>query len=116
MQTNSPSVQENLILSSFINVKQKQHTQTQQKITGKYIKEREYAKHFGVVIDKALSWTYHINHVNLESSRGKATLIKHRHYVSKDTLHMFCFAFVQPDIDSGLTIWGSAMQSALKLL
>lgn len=86
------------------------------KITGKYIKEREYAKHFGVVIDKALSWTYHINHVNLESSRGKATLIKHRHYVSKDTLHMFCFAFVQPDIDSGLTIWGSAMQSALKLL
>ena len=85
-------------------------------IVGKYIKEREYAKHFGVVIDKTLSLTYHINHVNLKISRGKAILTKHRCYLTKDTLHMLCCAFVQPDIDSGLTVWGSAMQSALKPL
>ena len=68
----------------------------------------------GVLIDKTLSWTYHINHVNLKMSRGKAILTKLRHYVSKDTLDMLYFTFVQPNIDYGLIVWGSATPSALK--
>ena len=84
------------------------------KIMGEHIKEREYAKYLVVLIDKTLSWTYHINHVNLKISRGKAILTKLRHYVSKDTLRMLYFAFVQPNIDYGLIVWGSATPSTLK--
>ena len=81
---------------------------------GEHIKEMEFTKYLGVLTDKILSWTYHINHVNLKTSRGKAILTKLRHYVSKDTLRMLYFAFVQPNIDYGLIVWGSATPSALK--
>ena len=60
---------------------------------GEHIKEKEFTKYLGVLTDKILSWTYHINHVNLKTSRGKAILTKLRHYISKDTLHMLYFAF-----------------------
>ena len=67
-----------------------------------------------MLIDKTLSWTYHINHVNLKISRRNAIVTKLRHYVSKDALRMLYFAFVQPNIHYGLIFWGSTMPSALK--
>ena len=79
-----------------------------------HIKEKDYAKYLGVLIDKTLSWTYHINLVNLKISRGKAILTKLRHYLSRDTLRMLYFTFVQPNIDYDLIVWGSATPSALK--
>ena len=84
------------------------------KIMGEHIKEKEYAKYLCVLIDKTFSWACHINHVNLKISRGKAILTKLRQYVSTDTLRMLCFAFVQPNIDYGLIVWGSATSSVLK--
>ena len=81
---------------------------------GEHIKEKEFTKYLDVLIDKTLSWTYHINHVNFKISRGKAILTKLRQYVSKDTLHMLYFAFVQPNIDYALIVWGSATPSAPK--
>ena len=47
-----------------------------------HIKEKDFIKYVGVLIDKILSWTYHINHVNLKISRGKAIFTKLRHYVN----------------------------------
>ena len=44
-----------------------------------HIKEKEFTKYLGVLIDKTLPWTYHINHVNLKISRGKAIFTKLRH-------------------------------------
>ena len=81
---------------------------------GEHIKEKEFTKYLGVLIDKKLSWTYHFNHVNLKISRGKAILTKLRHYVSKNTLCMLYFVFVQPNIENGLIVWGRAMPRALK--
>ena len=48
-----------------------------------HIKEKDYAKYLCVLIDKTLFWTYHINHVNLKISRGKAILTKLRYYTSQ---------------------------------
>ena len=70
---------------------------------GEHIKEKD-AKYVGALINKPLSCTYYINHINLKVSRGKTILTKLRHYVSKDTLHMSSFAFVQPHIDYGLVV------------
>ena len=56
---------------------------------GEHIKEKDFTKYVRVLIGKTPSWTYHINHVNLKISRGKAMfLTKLRHYVSKNTLGM----------------------------
>ena len=63
------------------------------KIMGEHIKEKEYAKYLEVLIDSTLSWTYHINHVSLKISWGKAILTRLRHVISKTTLHMLLFAF-----------------------
>ena len=67
------------------------------KIMGEHIKEKEFTKYLRVLTDKKLSRTYHFYHVNLKISRGKAILTKLRHYVSKGTLCMLYFVFVQPN-------------------
>ena len=69
-----------------------------------------------MLFDKTLFWMYHINHVNLKISKGKAILTRLRHYISKDTLRMLYFAFVQPNIDFGLIVWGSTTPSTLKTI
>ena len=84
------------------------------KIMGEHIKEKDCTKYLGVLIDKTVSWIYHINHVKLKISGGKAILTKLRYYVSKDTLRMSYFAFIQPNVGYGLIVWGSEMPSALK--
>ena len=51
------------------------------KIMGEEIKEKEYTKYLGILIDNKLSWKQHINHVNLKVSKGLAILYKLRNYV-----------------------------------
>ena len=41
------------------------------KVIGEHIKEKDYAKYLGVLIEKIISWIYHMNHVNLKIYRGK---------------------------------------------
>ena len=37
------------------------------KIIGEEIKEKEYTKYLGILIDNKLTWKQHINHVNIKS-------------------------------------------------
>ena len=83
---------------------------------GQTIKEKDYTKYLGILIDKTLSWPPHIKHVNLKISKGIAILYKLRHHVSKNTLKMLYHAFIQPHIDYGLIVWGSATKSNLKII
>ena len=53
-----------------------------------------------------MSWNCHIKHVNLKISKGIGILTKLR-YLSKGVL-------VQPHIDYGLLVWGSATPNNLK--
>ena len=82
---------------------------------GQTIKEKDYTKYLGILIDKTLSWSPHIKHINLRISKGTAILYKLRHHVSKNTLKMLYHAFIQPHIDYGLIVWGSATKSNLKI-
>ena len=45
---------------------------------GEEIKEKEYTKYLGILIDHKLSWKRHINHVNLKVSEGLAILYKQK--------------------------------------
>ena len=55
-----------------------------------------------------------INHIKLKISKGIAILTKLRKFVSRETLRMLFFTFMQPHIDYGLLIWGGARASHLK--
>ena len=68
-------------------------------MVGEEIKEKEYTKYLGILIDNKLSWKQHINHVNLKVSKGLAILYKLRNYVSEQILKMLYFSFIQPHID-----------------
>lgn len=96
----------------------KNRTKTNQKLTIKImdeeIKEKEYTKYLGILIDNKLTWKQHINHVNLKVTKGLAILYKLRNYVSEQILRMLYFSFIQPHIDYGLLIWGNATTTNLK--
>ena len=80
---------------------------------GQTIKEKDYTKYLGIL---TLSWSHHIKYVNLKISKGIAILYKLRHYVSKNTLKMLYHAFIQPHLDYGLIVWGSATKINLKTI
>ena len=61
-----------------------------------------------------MSSNCHIKHVNLKISKGIGILTKLRRYLSKGVLRTLFYAFVQPHIDYGLLVWGSATPSNLK--
>ena len=61
-----------------------------------------------------MSWNCPIKHVNLKISKGIGILTKLRRYLSKGVLRTLFYAFVQPHIDYGLLVWGSATPSNLK--
>ena len=78
------------------------------KIKGGKIQKKEYTKYLGILIDNKLSWNCHINHANLSISKGTGILTKLRRSLSKGVPRTLFYAFVQPHIDYGLLIWGSA--------
>ena len=84
------------------------------KIKGEQIQEKEYTKYLGILIDNKLSWNHHIKHANLKISKGIGILTKLRRYLSKGVLRTLFYAFVQPHIDYGLLVWGSATPTNLK--
>ena len=83
------------------------------KIKGKQIQEKDCTMYLGILIDNKLSWNCHIKHVNLKISKGIGILTKLR-YLSKGVLRTLFYAFVQPHIDYGLLVWGSATPNNLK--
>ena len=51
------------------------------------IEQVNNAKFLGLIIDKDLSWKYHINQVTLKISKMSGILVRARHYLSLRTLH-----------------------------
>ena len=58
------------------------------KMMGEQLKEKEFIKYLGILIDNKLTWSHHINHIKLKISKGIAILTKLRKFVSRETLRM----------------------------
>lgn len=86
------------------------------KIGKEQIKEKEYTKYLGLLIDNQLSWQHHIKHLNLKIVKGIGIISKLRHYVSKKTLRMLYFAFVQPHMEYGLVLWGNTNKTNINIV
>ena len=85
-------------------------------IDNKCLKEVQYAKYLGVLIDKHLSWTPHIQQIKLKISKNLGILAKMRYCVSKQVLKNLYNAFVMPYISYGLINWGAASKTSLNPL
>ena len=68
-----------------------------------------------MLIDNKLTWSHNINHIKLKRSNGIAILTKLRRFISRETLRMSFFTFVQPHIDYDVLVWRDETTSFLKL-
>ena len=84
------------------------------KIYGNVIPEKKSAKYLGVYLDKHLTWTTHINHINLKVTKATAMLSKVRHFIPSNILRMLYFSLCKPHIDYCFSVWSSTSQTNLE--
>ena len=81
------------------------------KINDFEIKEVEYAKYLGVLIDNKLSYSHHITQVETKLRKGNAMLYKLRHFLTEDMIKDIYHAHIQSHINYGLSLWGTAVKT-----
>ena len=82
-------------------------------INGEALKEVQFAKYLGILIDNKLNWGEQISAVNLKLSKGIGLLAKIRHYVPKNTLRSLYYTFINPHVDYNILNWGMASSNNL---
>ena len=64
-------------------------------LNNKKLKQENYTKYLGIIIDEQLNWKQHIKQVNIKISKGIGIIYKLRHFVPKNILHMLYNSFIQ---------------------
>ena len=85
-------------------------------INGLPLKECDSYKYLGVMIDKNLNWSCHIEYIGQKISKACGALAKIRHCVSLEILKNVFYALVHSYLRYGILIWGSASRTTLKPL
>ena len=78
------------------------------------IEQKNYIKYLGVYIDKNLSWTPHICHINNKISKNIGIINKLRYYLDLHVLKQLYYSLIYPYLQYGITSWGNAYKSKLK--
>ena len=86
------------------------------KINSKDLKQENYTKYLGVIIDNNLNWKLHIKQINLKLSKGIGVLYKLRHLVPKQSLKTLYSSFIQSHVLYGILNWGCAKKTTLEPL
>ena len=77
----------------------------------------EYVNQFnflGIIIDKHLTWTPHINHIRNKLSKVTGVLNKLKHMIPKCSLITLYNLLVLPHLNYGILLWGACGQSLFK--
>ena len=85
-------------------------------INNKKLKQENYTKYLGIIIDEKLNWKQHIKQVNIKISKGIGIIYKLRHFVPKNILSMLYNSFIQYHALYGILNWGCASKSILEPL
>ena len=86
------------------------------KINNRDLKQENYAKYLGGIIDNKLTWKLHIKQINLKLSKGIGVLYKLRHMVPKQSLKTLYSSFIQSHVLYGILNWGCANKTTLEPL
>jgi hypothetical protein len=82
-------------------------------LNGETLKEVNFAKYLGVLIDNKLSWKNQIDAIKLKLSKGVGLLAKIRHFVPHNVLRSLYFSFINPHVDYNILNWGMASPTTL---
>ena len=82
-------------------------------LNGETLKEVNWAKYLGVLIDNKLSWKNQIDAIKLKLSKGVGLLAKIRHFVPRSVLRSLYFSFINPHVDYNILNWGMASPTNL---
>ncbi|MCP4484704.1 MAG: reverse transcriptase family protein, partial [Flavobacteriaceae bacterium] len=105
----------NVSKSNFLLVcSRKPNRDIQLKINNTNLKQENYTKYLGVMIDEKLNLKLHLKQINLKLSKGIGILYKLRHLVPKETLKTLYSSFIQSHILYGILNWGCANKTALE--
>ena len=85
-------------------------------INNEKLKQENYTKYLGIIIDEKLNWKQHVKQVNLKISKGIGVLYKLREFVPKSTLRTLYNSFIQSHALYGILNWGCAKKSTLEPL
>ena len=78
-----------------------------------YLEQQDYVKYLGILIDKNLSWKYHIDYVASKISRTIGIIARLRHFIPLSTLLTIYRSLVAPYLTYGVIAWGQAAKSNL---
>ena len=79
-----------------------------------YLEQQDYVKYLGILIDKNLSWKYHIDYVASKISRTIGIIARLRHFILLSTLLTIYRSLVAPYLTYGIIAWGQAAKSNLR--
>jgi len=78
-----------------------------------YLEQQDYVKYLGILIDKNLSWKYHIDYVASKISRTIGIIARLRHFIPLSALLTIYQSLVAPHLTYGIITWGQAAKSNL---
>ena len=83
----------------------------------KQLEHKTYVKYLGVLIDKNLSWKYHIKYhidfIALKISKTIGIISRLRHFIPNPILLNIYRSLIYPYISYGLLVWGQASKTNL---
>ena len=79
-----------------------------------FLECKDYVKFLGVLIDKNLSWKYHIDYIASKISRVVGIISRLRHSVPLNTLIQIYRSLIFPYTYYGIAAWGQAAQAHLR--
>jgi hypothetical protein len=72
------------------------------------LERKQYVKYLGLLIDRNLTWKYHISHVASKISKTVGIISKLRHFVPRNTLINIYKSLILPHISYGIAVWDQA--------
>ena len=77
------------------------------------LESKNYIKYLGVLIDKNLTWKYHIDAITAKISKTVGLISKLRHSIPRHILLYIYQTLIHPHLNYGLAAWGQASKTSL---
>ena len=77
------------------------------------IESKEFVKYLGVIIDRNLTWKYHIDNIAYKISKAIGIVARLRHFVPLSTLKSIYRCLIQPYTTYGIVVWGNTSEKYL---
>ena len=83
------------------------------KINNKAIKEKEYIKYLGVLIDSTLSWKQHVSNISKKIPRSIGIMYKLRPFLPLNALKNVYYSLIYSHIVYAIEVWGFTFKTEM---